>query len=105
MKNLIFCSFLFILIGCPQNPVTPKPTPIVVDTEMCDTADKHLAQLCLADSEKNKYCCMIGSPTKKGKTYTQFCIEKQNQGVWLNPRCVSQITSCEQIDNCTNSKI
>lgn len=104
MKKFIFMSILFCLaIGCSQ-PVPPHPTPVVVDTAVCIEADQHLQQLCNADPTKNAYCCEVSAPTKKGKSFTQFCIEKQNQGVFLNPRCLSQVSSCDKIDACTQSE-
>lgn len=93
--------------GCPiqSNDITPPtPTPVVTDTDQCNAAEQHLNTLCKADPVKNNYCCQVVAPTKKGKSYTQFCQEKQNQGVFLNPKCVSSVLSCDQIDPCTNSK-
>lgn len=105
MKKYIF-SVIFstaLVINCGSTTVQSHPTPVVTDTAMCVTADQHLASLCSADSSKNAYCCLVDALTKKGKNYTQFCIEKQNEGVFLNPRCISQVTSCDQIDACTQS--
>lgn len=111
MKKNILISFLFLIVlvpACPNPdnlnpPQPPKPTPVPTGSEYCKLADMHLYDMCQADSNKNKYCCEVGAKTKKGKTYTEFCIEKQNQGVFLNPKCLSTITSCNQIDACTNS--
>ena len=106
MKKFILCFIFFnIIAGCNQGATIAHPNPSVIDdTDKCVDADQHLAQLCAVDSEKNSYCCATESPTKKGKTFTQFCIEKQNEGVWLNPTCLSTITSCDQIDVCTKSR-
>lgn len=105
MKRIIFCAVLFCLnTGCPQPPVGPHPTPVVTDTNMCVPAEEHLQELCKADPVKNSYCCKVAAPTKKGKTFTQFCIEKQNQGVFLNPRCLASVTSCDKINACTQSE-
>jgi len=106
MKNFLLffitLSVIFI-VGCPPPPVAPHPTPEVKDTFLCIDADEHLNQMCHLNPTKNEYCCQVGSRTKKGKTYTQFCIEKHNQGIFLNPGCISQVTSCDQIDACTQS--
>lgn len=106
MKSFIISSILlsFVLIACAGVPIAPHPTPVVTDTAMCVDAQTHLEQLCQADSSKNAYCCKVVAPTKKGKSFTQFCIEKQNQGVFLNPRCVSKVNSCGEIDRCTQSE-
>lgn len=102
-KNIAYLLLLF-LISC-KDPVyqPPRPTPIVTDTEMCKPAQLHLEELCAQESKVNAYCCRVVKPTLKGKTYTQFCEEKQSQGVFLNPRCVSNVSTCDQIDACTNS--
>ncbi len=110
MKNIVvlfLISCFLLIIGCPQdNPQpkpTPRPTPKPTDSVLCKDAQATLESLCQADPIKNIYCCQVCSKTKRGKTYTEFCEEKQEQGLSLNPKCVSQITACDQIDACTNS--
>lgn len=106
MKKIIFSAIFMgaLLEGCPPSPVPAHNTPVPTDTALCPTADQHLTQLCKADPVKNKYCCDVVAPTKKGKNFTQVCIEKQNEGLFLNPRCLAQVTSCDQIDVCTKTK-
>ena len=87
-----------------SDPVPPRPTPIPTDTNMCANAEQHLDQLCKADPSGNSYCCAVVAPTKKGKTFTQFCQDKQNDGVALNPKCLSEVKTCGEIDSCTGSK-
>lgn len=106
MKNLlsIAIAFSFLGIDCNQAYVTPpKPTPVVVDTDLCQTAEAHLKSLCDSNPTNNLYCCQVVTPTKKGKSYAEFCREKQEQGLFLNPKCVSEVISCDQVDVCTNS--
>ena len=86
------------------DPVPPRPTPIPTDTNLCQTAEQHLQQMCNANQEENAYCCAIVAPTKKGKTFTQFCEQKQNDGVSLNPKCLSEVKTCGEVDSCTGSK-
>jgi hypothetical protein len=87
-----------------NSTVPPRPTPVPVDTDMCSAAEQHLQQMCNSDQTANAYCCAVVAPTKKGKTFTQFCEAKQNEGVFLNPKCVSEVKSCGDIDSCTGSK-
>jgi hypothetical protein len=98
MKNvLIFLIVLnLITIGCAsRKPVDPHPTPIVTDTDLCITADQHLQDI---------GCIPKGKPyTKKGKSFTQFCVETHNNGIFLNPKCLASISTCEQMDVCTNT--
>lgn len=112
LNKIIIISLMtgsaFLFDGCPGQagdvPTPPKPTPVVTGTDQCGAAEQNLHNLCNMDPVKNNYCCQVVAPTKKGKSYTQFCQEKQNQGIFLNPKCVSGVTSCDQIDPCTNSK-
>jgi hypothetical protein len=87
-----------------SDPVPPRPTPIPADTDKCQAAEDHLTQMCNANKETNGYCCAVVAPTKKGKSFTQFCQDKQNTGIALNPKCLSEIKSCGEIDSCTGSK-
>lgn len=102
IKYFIFSSL--ILIGCPNPPKNPGPAPAVVDTEFCNKAEQNLSELCYKDREENAYCCAIVAPTKKHKSFTQFCEDKQNQGVFLNPRCLAAINTCYDLDKCTRSE-
>lgn len=81
----------FDCTGANQN--LPKPTPVVKETDYCSAAERRLLQL----------HCSEGNPTKRGKTFTQFCYETQNNGIFLNPKCLAQITGCEQIESCDNA--
>lgn len=78
----------------PTNPVEPRPTPIVTDSDYCDKAEANLVRL----------NCPEGNPTKKGKSFSDLCFELQQKGVFLNPKCLSTVTSCDQVDYCTHSK-
>lgn len=105
MKSFIIASILLsiFILGCPQQPIAPpQPTP-TSGSEFCDLADWHLASFCKSDPKANSYCCQVDAPTKLGESYTNFCIKKQAQGINLNPQCVASVTSCDQIDKCTNS--
>lgn len=102
--------------------VTPQP-PVITDSSDCEAACTNLQRLhcpegepidmgdsCKASgdckdlnnkSDPKQYCgtnghCMV--------TCATFCVDTQNQGVWLDPACVKQITSCEQINSCPTPK-
>lgn len=87
-----------------SDPVPPRPTPIPTDTNLCESAEKHLDKMCKSDAQGNSYCCAVVAPTKKGKSFTKFCQDKQNEGIALNPKCLSEVKSCGEIDSCTGSK-
>lgn len=94
-------KFLFIFLfisGCnTPEPISPKPTPIVTDTNLCGDAQVHLEELsCIKKDEPF---------TKRDKlSFKQFCEQTHHSGIFLNPKCLISITSCEEIDTCTNSK-
>lgn len=93
----IFLSFCFLIsfASCIEPKTQPRPTPIVVDTDKCYLAEVKLKEL---------HCISDGAFTKKGKSFSQVCEETQEAGVFMNPRCLSTITSCDQVDVCTGSK-
>lgn len=84
--------------GCNEKEyVPPKPTPVVTDTEYCKPAEQHLKELKCIPSDKPY--------TKKGLSFEQFCHQTQDNGIYLNPRCLANISSCEEIDYCTGTKV
>jgi nitrous oxide reductase accessory protein NosL len=100
MKRILSLGLLvgLFLAACPGNnpAVPPRPTPVVVDTDQCAAAEANL---------KAQHCIPVDQPyTKKGKSFTQFCQDKQAQGIFLNPACLAKVTSCDQVDACTGSK-
>lgn len=77
------------IMGCAS--CEPKPTPHPpTDTDQCPAACEHLREL----------GCPEGDPLEDGTTCEKFCIDTQEAGHGLNPTCVKDITSCEEIDNC-----
>lgn len=90
--------FIFLFIGCKQEePVIPKPTPIVTDTNLCGDAQIHLEELQCIEKDKPF--------TKRDKlSFKDFCQQTHQSGIFLNPKCLISITKCSDIDYCTNSK-
>jgi len=98
MKKILLISIL--LMGCPPEPMPPHPTPVVTDTDWCEAAEVNLKSLGCIPSDKPY--------TKKGLSFTQFCQKKHDDGVFLNPKCLSnevtKVTGCEYVDVCTGTK-
>lgn len=88
-KLLIIPIFLF---GCRTNQVIVKDFD--KDIKFCSLAEKNLQKL----------NCVEAQLTKKGKTFEQFCKETEENKIFLNAECLSIITSCEEVNNCTGSK-
>ena len=123
LKSYVVCTtsfvFGFILSQCKviEPSATPSPSDIT-DQASCVTACSNLQKLgcqeanpiqegttcntaveCLGpDGGHDQYqTCVSG---KCVVTCVDFCTSTENQGVWLDPVCVSQITSCSQISTC-----
>ncbi len=96
--NLIF--LITLVPSCPNNDfVPPKPPPAVTDTEFCGPAEDNLKKLGCIPSDKPY--------TKKGLSFKEFCEKKQDDGVFLNPKClaneVTEKTGCSYVDVCTGT--
>lgn len=93
MKNgLIAASLLsFILIACPNGPI-----PITEGIQYCQAAENHLKELgCIARDKPY---------TVKGKSFTQFCQDTMQNGVNISPKCLCEITSCNQMNMCVQAQ-
>lgn len=96
---------LLLIAGCQSNigltrPFNYRQTPAPTDADMCGSAQTHLTALCQANPVENDFCCMTVNPTAKGKSFAVFCEETENAGIQLNPKCLSAITKCEEINTC-----
>ncbi len=92
---LLFISTI-ILIGC-------LPANNSIDSLFCQAAQAHLTILCQQNPQTNAYCCQVVKPTLQGKTFQTFCQETESHNIFLNAKCLSTITSCNQIDVCTGT--
>ena len=111
-KLSFILSFLFVFsLGCPPTTeITPVPI-VITDTDACGPACDTLIRLncsegkpitmkqkCDAGCTVGQYCDRDGgfctTPCKK------FCEDTQHAGVWLDPSCVVNITSCDQVNKC-----
>ena len=95
-KPSIILLLVAISLNCQPSPtpVSPRPTPIVQDTEKCLSAEVRLEEL----------KCIKHEFTPEGKNFALFCQETQSAGIFLNPDCLSKVASCDQVDVCTHSK-
>lgn len=97
VAQLALLSLLLLGFDCnpaPPTPVRPQPTPVVTDSDWCEKAQENLLRL----------QCAEGEPTKKGKSFAEFCRETQENGIFLNPRCLAGIDRCQMIASCTPTK-
>lgn len=111
-----YCAWLFAVVllgGCPVSGimVTPQP-PTVVDQDKCQAACDNLKRLgceeaepidmhasCFGDAEclPGQTCSTFGTCVA---SCVSFCVDTENQGVWLDPGCVANVKTCDQVDSC-----
>jgi len=121
IRTMLCVGFMALLpaASCNNNAgkVTPAP-PVITDQSGCEAACANLQRLtCDEGRPINMGTKCVTQSDCKGPTgvadprqecvsgtcitsCTNFCIETENQGVWLDPHCVAQITKCDQIDSC-----
>mgnify|MGYP006879905907 CR=1 FL=1 len=96
MKNY-FLLFVMAISGlaCMNVlvPTEPRPTPVVVDTDLCDAAEANLLS----------HGCEEGKPTKRGTRFSDVCRELHASGIYVNPRCLATLNDCSKVDVCTNT--
>lgn len=96
MKRLLLVALGLALLGCfgPEEPeYTPPP-----DTHLCGEMCSHLAKLGCEESQAVYDIDAPGPPDVPNVTCKTFCEKRQKRGVFVNPRCVLEVTSCEGIE-------
>lgn len=99
MKKLI-AALAFSVAACPIPPIpVPGPQP---DSSYCAAMCAHIGPTGLNCPEgmpvyDNSLPSDAG-PGVPNESCTQFCTKQQSVGVWINPKCVSQVTACSQIE-------
>lgn len=97
MKKILALLTALLLTQCTSAAPTeiriiPKDSlEEIKDTELCPLAEKHLKLL---------YCIPLNKPFQNDETFTQFCEESQLRKIFLNPRCLTLISSCEEVQTC-----
>jgi len=92
MRHIILALAL-LATACPPGPV---PVPEVEDTELCGAAGDNVKKLQCKDR--------AGDPmwvNKNGETFKEICERVQEKGgVFMNPKCVMNATSCDEVKQC-----
>ena len=104
MKKLYLLAVL-ILTGCPSyNPHDPSDPPAPInppDSDLCETMCDHIGPSGL-DCEEGKPLYnsdLLGDPGVPNQSCADACHEWQDKGVFVNPRCVSTVPSCDLIED------
>jgi len=84
MNKLLLILITFGVLSCQVFP----PIPIEPEgTSSCPAACENMSAL----------GCPEGSDLEDGTTCLQFCIETQESGHALNPQCLKDVQTCEEI--------
>jgi hypothetical protein len=107
---LVAAFILSYTSSCTGGEPSWNPAP-VTDTEYCGAACEHIGAV---DGGLN---CEEGKPLEMKPdacsgpvddincvSCKKFCEDTQAQGIWLNPRCVVNLTVCSDIDKCQEVK-
>lgn len=121
VSSLIISVVVFsaCALGCKNNGgmITPNP-PVITDQAFCQAACDNLQSLGCQEAQpismgtqcsNDADCKDLDGNADKFQTCVQhmcetsctnFCISTENQGVWLDPICVSKIVTCDDINLC-----
>jgi hypothetical protein len=100
-KTLSVLAFCLVMFSC--NPTQEKPIPPPnppPDTNLCERMCNHLASPSLnCDEGKPVYNSDLPGPVDiPNQSCKDWCIEMQDKGVFINPRCVALVTTCGDIE-------
>lgn len=96
MRHLVAAMIVSLfIVGCPvRDPVSP--TPDVKDTDLCGEAEANIIRLKCLDRR--------GDPlwvNRKGEEFEDTCrIAQEQGGVFLNPDCIRNATTCAEVVAC-----
>jgi len=114
MRRKLLTLLLIVLalnsIGCPPTRDTPSPAPIEPpDTDLCGKMCQHLGP-----KAKGGLGCEEGEPVYDSDhpgpkdvpnvSCEAFCRTSQERGAFLNPRCLSLVKSCAEIEAARKKK-
>ena len=104
MRIALIALIAFTLAGCPtsRQPASPHPQPIP-DTELIPGMCKHLGP-----KDQGGLGCKEGEPVYNSDlpgpagVSNESCVDYytglQHDGYFVNPRCILQVTACDQIE-------
>ena len=92
-----------LLIGCPhplQDPEVPPPNP-PVDTDWCKAMCDNIGPKGLScDEGKPVYNSDKPGPKDvPNQSCEEWCVELQDKGFFINPRCMSVVPTCDDIED------
>ena len=100
LLNTIVLTLL--LTGCPSNSNIPDPVVPPVpppDTDWCVTMCDHLSKMGCEEGEPVYNNDLPGPEGIPNQSCSDNCMELQDRGFFVNPKCVVDAPSCEMIEN------
>jgi len=99
MRSIPFL-FAVVLLGCPSGPPpvpAPQPAP---DSAYCGAMCAHIGPSGLNCPEGQPvYDSSLPGPANvPNESCTDFCARQEENGVFINPKCVAQVSSCADIE-------
>lgn len=88
---------LIAIAGCPSTPAIPPPNP-PVDTDWCARMCSHLQALKCEEGEMVYNNDLPGPVDVPNQSCADNCVELQDKGFFVNPRCVATVSSCDEIE-------
>jgi len=87
---------VLLLVNCQTLPTPPSPEPppepIPEDTSTCVAAGRNIAKI-----------CPELATTPGGKSFEQFCKDKVQQNIPMNPSCIAKAHNCQEANTCIGS--
>ncbi len=99
-KLAILLSVL-VLTACPYNP-EPQPVDPPIpppDTDWCTSMCDHLKELGCEEGGPVYNNDLPGEEGAPNQSCSDNCKELQTKGFFVNPRCVSYVSRCDQIED------
>lgn len=96
-RLLWFILPALVLIGCPMEPPVPPPNP-PVDTDWCGKMCGHLKGLGCEEGQPLYNNDLPGPEGEPNQSCEDNCVELQDKGFFVNPRCVATVPTCEDIE-------
>jgi hypothetical protein len=85
--------------GPTKDPDSPSPNPAdVPDSELCGPMCDHLRDLGCEEGQDYYDSDKPGEVDVPNATCEDFCLYQQENGVFVNPRCVMTVPSCDVIE-------
>jgi len=90
----------FALFGCPkQSTSVVNVAPIPTDTDLIPAMCTHLQVLGCAEGKDLYDSDLPGPHGIPNETCAQFYEKQQDNGIFINPRCVMKVSSCADIES------